>query len=79
MSRGLARDPRIQPVGARSCATGVARLTKMNTGPCGHRRSQITEPAKEGLGMCDAGRAGARPYRRSKRVAWKAPENAVEL
>jgi hypothetical protein len=51
------------PVGARSCATGVARLTKMN-------RELLVVPKsdyrtrRDGFETCYAGRAGARPYRR---------------
>ena len=57
-----ARGPRLQPVGARSRATGVARLRKMNTGLPVIPKSDYRTP-KDGFETYDAGRAGARPYR----------------
>ena len=57
------RGPRIQPVGARSRATGVARLKKVNTDPPVITKSGY-RTRKDGFESCDAGRAGARPYRR---------------
>ena len=46
MNRGQACAPRVEPVGARSCATGAARLRKMNTDPADHHRGRMTEPEK---------------------------------
>jgi hypothetical protein len=57
------RRPRIQPGGAGSRATGVARLNKLNTDPPVITKSDYRTP-KDGFESCDAGRAGARPYRR---------------
>jgi hypothetical protein len=73
------RGPRIQPVGARSRATGVARLKKMNTDPAGITKSDYRS-RKDGFESCDAGLAGARPYRRksaSRRIDSHTQEKAA--
>ena len=78
------------PVGARSRATGVARLSTANRaiGPEMHRFSRGSNPRRVAvrspkwaflrMWTCHAGRAGARPYRPLRgRFAYVAPKLAL--